>query len=817
MKHALIKSTLREIRGSFGRFFAIFAIIALGVGFFSGVKITTPAMIKTIDNFVQENQLFDYRLVSTVGWSEKEVQACQSQTDVRYAEGSFSYDVLFTDSKNNELVMKVHSILPHINGIGLTEGRMPEKKNECVLDAKLTDYRIGDVLTVSGENETSSGNVLNSTEYTIVGFANASYYINFERGTTSLGNGKVSGFMYVPEKAFSGDTYTEIFVRFDQDYKIYSKEYKEYIKSREDQWESYIEELAADRFLKMSVLIRMIQNMEEPETFLLDRNTNIGYACFESDSQIVGQVARVFPVFFILVAALVCMTTMSRMVEDQRSEIGTMKALGYSDTAVMGKYLFYAGSAALLGCVTGYMIGIVLFPRVIWMTYELMYFDMPLCFVFDVRLAIISLVVSILCSIGTTVLSCNVELSSTAATLMRPRAPKAGKRVFLEYITFIWNRLKFLHKVSVRNILRYKRRLFMMVLGISGCTALLVTGFGLNDSVAGFADMQFDEIQVADASVTFSDGKGRKLPTGILSTIESVSDSHMLLYEGAWDLVTEEKVKSITLEAPLSFDEISGFMKLHTMEGNPIPAPAVGDAVISNSIAERYNVKVGDEILLRSEDMRELHVHVSHVFENHVYNYIFIDYATMEDQLKRVPDVNAVLLNFPENTDMNKASATLMKDDHVSYVTLFQELKTRISKMMDSLNYVVLLVIISAAGLAFVVIYNLTNINITERIREIATIKVLGFFKRETSSYVFRENVVLTALGILVGLFLGIFLHRFVMSQIVVDLVSFRVTVKPISFLYSILFTLLFNFLVSLVMNGKLEKINMAESLKSVE
>ena len=201
MKHALIKSTLREIRGSFGRFFAIFAIIALGVGFFSGVKITTPAMIKTIDNFVQENQLFDYRLVSTVGWSEKEVQACQSQADVRYAEGSFSYDVLFTDSKNNELVMKVHSILPHINGIGLTEGRMPEKKNECVLDAKLTDYRIGDVLTVSGENETSSGNVLNSTEYTIVGFANASYYINFERGTTSLGNGKVSGFMYVPEKA----------------------------------------------------------------------------------------------------------------------------------------------------------------------------------------------------------------------------------------------------------------------------------------------------------------------------------------------------------------------------------------------------------------------------------------------------------------------------------------------------------------------------------------------------------------------------------------------------------------------------------------
>ena len=817
MKNCLIKTTLREIRGSFGRFFAIFAIIALGVGFFSGVRITTPAMVKTIDDFLRENQFFDYRLVSTVGWTEREVEKFGAQEDVRYAEGSFTYDVLFQDKKDNELVIKVHSLMPHINGMDLTEGRMPEKKNECVLDAKLTDYSLGDVFTVSEENDDSTSGALKDTEYTVVGFADASYYTNFERGSTTLGNGTVSGFMYLRENAFTGDAYTEVFIRFDQDHKIYSDEYKKYMKGKKKTWETYVQELAEERFQRMSVLIRMISNLDEPETWVLDRTTNIGYACFESDSEIVAQVARVFPVFFVLVAGLVCMTTMSRMVEEQRGEIGTLKALGYSERSVMSKYLIYAGSAAMLGSVIGYIVGIILFPRVIWMTYELMYFYTPIKFVVDVRLAVISLLVAMLCTVGITVISCHVELSSTAASLMRPRAPKAGKRVFLEYIPLIWNRLKFLHKVSVRNIFRYKRRLFMMVLGISGCTALLVTAFGLNDSVADFADMQFDEIQVADASVTYGGAKGVKLPEGLTDTIEQVSTQHLFLYEGAWDLVREDFSKSITLEAPVDYNGISYFMKLNSQEGEALAAPGVGEAIVSNSIAERYGVSVGDEILLRSEDMKEITVRVSAVFENHVYNYVFILYETFEDQLKKAPDLNSAFLRFPEGTDGNKASTELMQDGHVTYVTLFKELKTRISKMMNSLNYVVLLVIISAAGLAFVVLYNLTNINITERLREIATIKVLGFFKKETASYVFRENFALTGLGIAVGLVLGIFLHRYVMSQINVDLVSFRVLVRPVSYLYAVLFTFLFNFMVNLVMNGRLERINMAESLKSVE
>ncbi|MBR1815205.1 MAG: FtsX-like permease family protein [Lachnospiraceae bacterium] len=888
MKSMMKRTTLREIKGSFGRFFAIFAIIALGVGFFSGVRITTPAMVKTIDDFLKDKQIFDYRLISTLGWEDADVEGFQALPDVRYVEGSYSYDVLYTDSKDNEFVLKTHTLLEHINGLALTEGRMPTTSNECIVDADIKNLpELGSKIYVSETNEEATLDVLAYREFTVVGYANSSYYINFERGSTSIGNGSVSGFVYIPSDAFDSETYTEIFVRFNQDYRIYSDDYKSYMKQHKEVWEAAIEDIANNHYerlyndamseiedakaeledakaegeqeladtaesLEYAALIlsdeeyayslseyekavdefndeisdaeqeiadaeQELSELEQPDTYLLERNTNIGYACFESDSEIVAQVARIFPIFFILVAALVCMTTMSRMVEEQRTQIGTFKALGYSEGAIMGKFMFYSGSAAILGCIFGYIVGTILFPQVIWFTYQLMYFTLPMKYLFDVKLAVIAIAVALVCSIGTTWFSCRVELSETAAGLMRPKAPKAGKRVLLEYIPFIWKRMKFLHKVSIRNIFRYKRRLFMMVLGISGCTALLMTGFGLNDSVADFAEMQYDEIQIADAALVYNNGDGDILPASLEATLNELTADYLLLHEASWDLVTEDVVKSIDLVVPENFDTIDLYMNFHKVDGEVLDYPKSDEAYISNSISERYGVKLGDTITLRDDNMRELHVTVSGIFENHVYNYVYLSPETMEKQLNEVLDYNAAYINIPDNADIYSISAKLMQDDNVTTVTLFSELKNRLSKMMNSLNYVVLLVILSAAGLAFIVIYNLTNINITERIREIATIKVLGFFKNETSSYVFRENIVLTAIGTAVGLILGILLHRFVMAQIVVDMVSFRVHIKPISFVYSIVLTFVFNFLVNAIMNVKLDRINMAESLKSIE
>lgn len=878
MKSMMKRTTLREIKGSFGRFFAIFAIIALGVGFFAGLKNTTPTMFKTVNDFLIQKQLYDYRLISTIGWTDSEVDILRLLPDVRYIEGSYSYDVIYNYAKKEEMILKTHSITENINGIELTEGRMPENESECLADTHIRDLpKIGETLIVADTNFKSTIDALSFKELTVVGYVNSSYYINVERGTTSLGNGTVAGFVYVLPEAFNSDIYSEIFVKFNEDYPLYSDEYKKYMEEKKETWE-YAVKLAADwRYLNAAFdainasdipelktlpeykeieelintvnlddlssianssdlvkiaglvekidienLIKTYQSSEFAQditlnTYLLERNTNTGYVCFESDSKIVEQIANVFPIFFILVAALVCMTTMSRMVEEQRTQIGIFKALGYSSGKIMSKFMFYSGSAALLGCIFGYIVGIILFPKVIWTAYSLMYIPISIKYVFDVKLALISLAVALLCSIGTTWISCHVELAETAASLMRPKAPKAGKRILLEHIGFIWKHLKFLYKVSIRNIFRYKRRFFMMILGISGCTALLLTGLGLYDSIAGFAKMQYKDTEISDAAFVYLNGDGDKLPESLENKLDEITIDHLLVNEESWDLITDDAVKSIYLMTPASFDNIGLYINFHTEEGKSLSVPSKNEALISNGIANRYGIKTGDSVVIRDENMRELRLTISGVYENHVYNYIYISRETFEEQLDETVDFNTIYLNFPEGSDVYKLSAELMKDSNVAKVSLFIDLQNRVDNMMKSLNYVVYLVILCAAFLAFIVIYNLTNINITERIREIATIKVLGFYKNETSAYVFRENIFLTSIGILIGLFLGVLLHRFVMSNIVVDIVSFRVLIKPISFLLSIILTFAFNMIVNLFMNKKLDKINMAESLKSVE
>ena len=909
MGSAVRKNALREIRGTFGRFFAIMAIIALGVGFFTGVRIVTPAMVNTVNEFLDENQFYDYRLLSSIGWEKEDVEDFKSRPEVRCAEGSYTLDILTAGSR--EYVLRAHSLTDNINGIRLKEGRLPQNENECVIeDGK---FNIGETITLSEDNSDSVKNALKCQTFTIVGYADSSMYINFERGTTSVGNGEISAFVYLPKEAFDLDVYTEVYVRFAQDLEIYSDEYENFMDGRDKQWEDYCRERADLRFDRLyseaddklsdgraeleknrtdgqekldkaksdldsgkaqldEQLAQLEQikdiapdqysagmeqynaayadyekgladyesskadfdkqiadaeaelkkgendlnSLKKPDIYVLDRNTNIGYACFESDSEIVAQVARVFPIFFILVAALVCMTIMSRMVEEQRTQIGVFKALGYSEGTVMGKFIFYAGLAAIIGCVLGYSLGTYIFPKIIWKTYTLMYIQLPIGYLFDKQLALIALAVSLICSVGVTWFSCRVELSETAASLMRPKAPKAGKRVLLEYVTPVWKRLKFLQKVSIRNIFRYKKRLFMMILGIGGCTALLVTGFGLKDSIAGFAETQYSEIQVADASANLRN-VGDVIPEELTNVLNENTDDYTLLYTGAWDLLYGKKVKSVTVNAADSFENMEKYFDLHTVKGEKLTPPAEGEAIVSHSIAERYGIKKGSMMKLRDENMRELNVKVTGVFENHVYNVVFLGRETMERQLGESVPVNFAFLNFKEGADTYKTTAALSKNGNITAVMVFADLKERLSKMMSSLDYIVLIVIICAAGLAFIVLYSLTNINITERVREIATIKVLGFFRHETSSYVLRENLALTAFGTVVGLGVGILLHAFVMAQIRVDLVDFSVRILPKSFLFSALLTFLFNFIVDLFMVLKLERINMAESLKSIE
>lgn len=892
MKSIMKKTTLREIRQSLGRYLAIFAIVAMGVGFFAGLKITRQVMITSANAYLEEKQLYDFRLLSTLGFEDEDVQTLSSKEDVRFVEGAVAADILYFNQQGNEDVIKAHSLLQNINGLEVVAGRLPQQATECVVDANLYDKSaLGTKIVLSENNVEEDLDYFAYREYTIVGIAQSSAYIQFERGTTALGNGQVSGFMYLLPQGFCAEFYTEIYVKFNQDYPIYSKDYNDYIDDKEPLWKDYckaqgerryqaivadaeaelanakqtlaeekagakqtladakkeltdaeaeladahaeladgwakyndsyaeFEEKIAEAEQEIADAEADIANIEKPETYVLNRDTNIGYACFQNDSSIVEGLANVFPVFFFLVAALVCMTTMNRMVEEQRTQIGVLKALGYGEAAIMRKYLFYSGSAALAGCIAGYFLGIHLFPFVIWTAYGMMYQMGSIVYIFDGGTALLCLACALLCSMGTTWISCRHELKEVAADLMRPKAPRAGKRVFLEWLPFIWKRLKFLHKVSVRNIVRYKRRFFMMVIGISGCTALLVTGFGIRDSVVDIADQQFQEIQTYQFGITLKNGiKDANDPslTEFTEILDTYGGSFLPVLETTMDLQTPENLKSIHLIIVENPAQIGEYIDLHTPDKTAISYPKAGEAVICEKLAKRYRIQIGDTIHLFEENGKEVQAVVSGICENYIYNYIYLNAETYQTACGAFLYKN-VYANITKDADIHAVGAAIMKANNITAVSINADMLVRFSSMMSSMNYIVFVVIACAAALAFIVLYNLNNINITERIREIATIKVLGFYRNETAAYVFRENTALTAIGCAVGLLLGKLLHIYVMHKVDIDLMSFDVHVKAVSYLLSILLTFAFTWIVNRIMTGKLENINMAESLKSVD
>lgn len=1028
------KTTYREIRQSFGRYAAILAIVALGVGFFVGLMVVTPAMVRNGGRYLNSHDLYDLRLLSTLGFEKDSVDAFTGREDIKAVEGAVSSDFLAVDESGKSRVLVAQTLLEVQNQVELKEGRLPEAADEIVVDSSLfSKDDIGKTIQVSDENSEETADLFAYDVYTIVGVADASYYINYQRGSTTLGTGRVSGFVYMLPDGFDTDYYTELFVRLDQNDRIYSDAYKAKIEdlktwaepiaeqeaqkrydslkadaqqkvddaqkelrdqtadartdleeakqkltdgqkeladgkeqiadakkqlqqakqtlaqkqtelnngraqlvdgrsqleagqvqldsaraqlnaaiaaaqsagsqagaesgvsggaavslaqqlaqldaqqaaldaqrnqlesseaeltagekqlaaakrelsSQEEQLNEQEQKLAdaekeladgqkeyedglqtldektADAKEEIADAQKQIDEIQEPDVYVLGRDTNIGYASYENDSTIVAGIAKVLPFFFFLVAALVCMTTMNRMVEEQRTQIGVLKALGYSEARIMGKYLFYAGSAAWIGSVIGFLIGSTIFPTVIWNAYKIMYHMGDYELMFDPGLAAASLAVALFCSVGVTWLTCRYELMSTAANLIRPKSPKSGRRVWLEHIPFLWNHMSFLAKVSVRNVFRYKQRFFMMVIGIGGCTALLVTGYGIKDTIADIADMQYEEVQLYDMSATLKEGYPAADAADFSELTGALSESSedwMPFCEISMDLTGRSGVKTANVVIPQDTGAAQEYIRLRTEEGEDIPWPGEEEAVISAKLARKCGIRVGDTVTLRTEDGEKLKVKVTALSRNYIYNYVYISPETWELDNGSDPVYKSIYIHASEGAQENRElSEKLLACDVVSAVAVNADMLSQINKMMGSLDAVVLLVILCAGALAFIVIYNLTNINITERIREIATIKVLGFRPKETAAYVFRENVVLTALGTIVGLGAGICLHRFVIANIDVDMVTFQPRVLPFSFVKSILLTFVFMVIVDVVMYLKLERINMAESLKSVE
>ena len=923
MKSAMKKTSLREIRHSLGRYLAIFFIVSLGVIMFAGLRVCREDMVATADKYFDKTAFYDYRALSTIGFDIGSADSLTQTDGVKYAQGGISQGVIQMLSDGRESVVVTYSLLDNINIPDLVEGRMPENDRECVVDSKRygSEY-IGKEFVVSESNTDDTKDAFAYDTYTIVGRVQSPLYLNFERGTSSVGNGSVSGFAYFMRSAYTAEYDNEIYVRMDCDDAAYSDEYNSYIDAHTDAIEDAVSKLAtarydriysesADEIAKARTQLEekitdaqadldeaydTLQKSEEelnknqqelddnrkamelmgistdgifddaqaqldaakeqieagyaeynegvktleaertdaeseiadaqekldelktPTVYILGRDTNVGYASFDNDSNIVNQVAAVFPIFFFAVAALVCMTTMTRMVEDERTQIGVLKALGYSDGAVMAKYLFYSGSAAVGGAVFGYVIGNLLFPKVIWIGYNMLYDFAKLTYVWDIKIGIISIAAAVLCSMGATYFSCAAQFHSSPAMLIRPKAPKSGKRILLEKVGFIWKNLSFLRKVSIRNVFRYKKRFVMMIMGIGGCSALVVTALGLKDSFSDIVSAQFREIAVYDMSVTLAEPADDKMLDKLADEFGKYFDSYALLNSSTMELESDNANKSANIIIPENADELAGqYHFLDSKNKAALSYPKEGEIILTKRLAKVLGVKKGDTITITDDDFNTMTVTVSGICKNYVFNYAFIAKETYMNAVGHEPEYRTVYASLKDGMDAHQTVADMLTLDDISSAYVNADTQEQFNNMISSINYVVIMVIVLAAALAFVVLYNLTNINITERIREIATIKVLGFYSGETAAYVFRENFILTGIGAVLGLGLGKLLHVFIMDCINVEAVSFDSYITPLSYLLSVILTFVFAVIVNFFMLFKLKKINMAESLKSVE
>lgn len=1139
MTKALLKNTFREIKNTKARFISIMAIIALGVGFFAGIKATTPSMYNLAENYYSEHNLMDYRLLSTTGFSKDDVEAVRDTFGVEEVMPSYFCDLITSSDDGGSTVRliavpkayKNHEVL---NTLVLKKGRMPEKENEILVEDNMltgAERNVGDKISFSqmaGDTDISKN--LSTLEYTIVGTVASPLYISYQRGSTTIGDGSINEFMYVPQESFTYERYTELYVKaefsenclalsdeynakseemkktlektaeerveafeveviqkakdelnnaktefadeknkaedefnkaekelkdaqneFDEkisqaekelddaknkidsgdaqytqseaeyysqissaekllsekeeelnqaqlDYEAGKKEFEEKIASAQSQLdvglseynkayenftkyqepfflyvieqaqkvvdgfneqiavetdpqklEWYKNQLAyaqdalakaqdyynqalakitdgktqldnaqaeldaqkangqseldsalsqiengreelekakseleekkfegysqlADARVQLDVAKNQyesgksefdtqksdgqkqlddaqkqyndkkseadkkfgdaqseideaeetIESLESSKWYVFTRDDNPGYSSFSENADRLDAVASVFPVFFLLVAVLVCVTTMTRLIEEKRNEIATFKALGYSNSSIIMKFVIYSLIAGIAGSVIGIIIGVTTLPFIIYNAYKIMYYIGDISLVLHIPSIVLGVLAAILCTTLVSVIVCMRSLRQKPAQAMRPKAPKAGKRIFLEYITPLWTHLSFTLKLTARNLFRYKSRLLMTVIGVAGCTALIVAAFGLLNSFDPLKYDQYGEIFKYDAVIVpeeSSTAENLKYLTDKIDDSSLITDYMLSLNEDA-ELSFKDNIKdeSTYLSVVDSLDGLDEIISFHTREDKKELTLGTDGVFVNEKLCNEFGINVGDTIKI-SSDSGEAEVKVTGIYENYVHNYIFMSpqlYSNLYNKELSFNMINAVLKDCTEQ-DKNAFSEELLNDERIVAVSFIEESVKEFTDMLDSLNLVVLVMIICAAALAFVVLYNLTNINIAERVREIATFKVLGFYNKETSSFIYKENIALTAMGIIAGLVLGIFLTGFIVQTVEIDNIMFGREIYLSSYLYASALTMLFSLIVNAVMSFKIKSVDMVESLKSIE
>lgn len=1081
MGSSLIKDTLREIKGSFGRFFSIMMIVAIGVAFFAGVKASVPDMKYTADTYYDEYHLMDLRVLSTFGLTKEDVDAIKQLDGIEGVFPTYTTDVV-TYLDTSQLVLRVHALpsdqgddnVHYINRPKLMEGRLPQASGECVIEQgelhKLS-LNVGDTITLESGTDQALTDTLKTYEYTIVGTVQTPYYLSYEKGSSTIGGGKVNYFIMIPQEDFNLDYYTEVNItvqnarelnsyedayfevtdqvknaieniavdRADLRFEDIKKEAQETIAEKEQEYEtgkqtfedeikaneqsldqaktklilgqaelSAQQERTAEQFAnakveiangkqqltsarnqyetgvsafsqnkagleaeiasldekitastaqitetqqaitltqeqlqvpnltdlerqlleeKLVILQRTIQastetipfleytkqslqtqlttteqqlaqtkatieeqeqllvqkeaevaageqsaieefakaetklregqaeydqgkaqleqarkdgqeeleiakekldkaklDIEElnaPQWYVLDRTSHYSYMDYGSVADRMDGIAKVFPLFFFLVAALVCLTTMTRMVDEQRGNIGTLKALGYSKNAIALKFISYAFIASIVGSILGCLVGMTLFPTVIFNAWNLMYTLPPIQFADQIGLALTASFIVIGITVLAAYMAVYKELIETPALLMRPKAPRAGKKILLERITFLWKRFSFTQKVTARNLFRYKKRFFMTVIGISGCTALLVAGYGIQDSIEQVVTKQYEDILKYDVSMSYEANANTHDQAALIKELEKdsrISDLMGITMKNGTALVNGED-EAVTIVSPSDTEKFKEFVSLHKRGSDDIFELPSDGVIISEKLSMNADVDIGDTLEVDDGDGVKRKVKIAGIAENYVGHYMYMspDYYKQVFHIRQVNTTLIATMTNPGSADEAALGQDIMDHDVVESVSFYSGVADSFADTISSLSFVVIVLVIAAGLLAFVVLYNLTNVNISERLREIATIKVLGFYDLEVAEYVYRENIMLTMIGSGCGLILGIGLHRMIMNLAEMESVMFGRNIDLSSFLLAFGITMLFGLIVNLVMYRKLKKIPMVESLKSVE
>ena len=866
-KKTLNKEIRRSITGSLGRFISIFSLMLLGTFAFVGLKVSGPDMRATAEEFYRQHQLADLTVTSTLGLDETDQRLINETKGLKKAEFGYFQDLVI---KGKESSLRLFSKPDELSTYELMSGKLPQSNSEIALDYLYdSQYKIGQSIDFTPPKSEDS-DLLKNHSFKIVGFVKSSEYVDKSNfGATTVGTGKLNGYGLVTKDAFDSKVYMIARLSYKnlQNISIFDDKYDNRLKREQKALENTFKNQPEKRLAALKVdpekqiieaksqisheesqlkqqenqLIAQknqigesssaqtieqlngaqnqidagkeklasakaelakkeaaLNQLEEPTYQINNRKEgNPGYKTFLEDSTRIDSLSNIFPVVLFAIALLVSLTTMTRFVEEERGNLGLLKALGYSNREIRKKFMVYGLVSSGLGALVGTIIGHTFLPLAVFNAYTASSTFSNLRLTFSPLWTIVAFAIAIACSLLPAYWVVRKELKEVPASLFLAKVPKAGSRILLEKIAFIWKRMSFTYKVTARNLFRYKKRMLMTIFGVAGCTALLVMGFGIRDSISGLASKQFGQILHYDM---------------IAIEKNKVSDKEK---EASGKLEKQE----VSLIATNQSDDLSKYVSLESRKNNQKIVLNDSGAVISEKFAELLGLKVGDSLTLKDDENKPVRIKVSAITEMYMGHYIFMNQSVYQKVFKKDFMTNGQLIKL-KNASVNniqKMSAQLMQEDGIQAISQNSDLKKVIESFMYGINSVMIVLITCAILLAIVVIYNLTNINVSERIRELATIKVLGFYDREVTLYIYRETILLSFLGILVGFGLGDYFHQVIMNQLSADQIMFAPGLLWTNLLLSAAITFATTLFLALVVHFKLKAVDMLGALKSVD